>query len=88
MSQVSYQPLDPGRFGFDVHTRGLPDAHRGRTLPCDVWCPIGTATRPLVLVPHFSGGYRRSRLSAEGIRRALAADVRTVRSASLLDHAR
>jgi hypothetical protein len=33
---------------------------RGRTLPCDVWRPIGRATRPLVLVSHFSGGHRRS----------------------------
>jgi predicted dienelactone hydrolase len=59
-AQVTYQPLAPGRFGFDVHTRGLPDANRGRTLPCDVWCPFGRATRPLVLVSHFSGGHRRS----------------------------
>jgi predicted dienelactone hydrolase len=34
--------------------------NRGRTLPCDVWCPIGRATPPLVLVSHFSGGHRRS----------------------------
>jgi hypothetical protein len=43
-ARVTYQPLDPGRFGFDVHTRGLPDATADA--PCRATCGAPSAGPP------------------------------------------
>jgi hypothetical protein len=51
-------------------------------------CGIEQVTTLRVRDALLAGLARFPRLSAEGIRRALDADVRTIRSASLLDDAR
>jgi predicted dienelactone hydrolase len=55
-----YDPFVPGPFPVDVHTIQASDTERGRIFPCELWSPLDTktATHPLIVFSHSSGGGR------------------------------
>lgn len=63
-----YDPFVGGPFRIEVTTFTAYDAKRDRTFSCETWCPIrnrssaetASATYPLVVFSHFSGGNRSS----------------------------
>ena len=53
-------PSAPGPFAVRNHTFEARDPARDRLFPCDIWCPDGQGTWPLVLYSHHSRGNRRA----------------------------
>ncbi len=60
MNSLVSAPSAPGPFAVRNHTFEARDPARDRLFPCDIWCPDGQGTWPLVLYSHHSRGNRRA----------------------------
>lgn len=60
MSDAAYDPFAAGPHQVAVRTAEATDQSRGRLFPIEIWSPMESGVRPLIVFSHFSGGHRRT----------------------------
>ena len=60
MRDAAYDPFAAGPHQVAVRTTEATDQARGRLFPIEIWSPMQSGVRPLIVFSHYSGGHRRT----------------------------